>query len=263
MGNDFIVQLPPPSTYGAVEIKRIIKKYTYRAFIYTCCAFLLIFLLNFVFNKVTAKSTVVMKVAPVSKIQISAPPPDASQETETVTTEAPVEDVDIATIAKAGNPVPVPDAEVADLKDFASFDQMTESLSKETGKIVDINALPSNVEFDSKPQKQVEVKTEEPIPAMDDFVSLEQEPSCDLSELAHNITYPDVARRAGIEGKVQVSVLVDKYGKPKKVVVRESTSSTLNSAAVDAVKKTTFTPGIQNGQPVMSWLLIPVTFKLH
>ena len=262
MGNDYIVQLPPQSTYGAVEIKRFIKKHTYKGFVYTCIAFVLIFLLTFAFNKVTEKSNVVMKAAPVSKIQLTAPPPDATAESETVVSEVPVEEVDIATIAKAGNPVPVPDAEVADLKDFASFDQMTESLSSETGKIVDLNALPSNVEFDSKPQK-VEVKTEEPIPAMDDFVSLEQEPSCDLGELARNIVYPEVARRAGIEGKVQVSVLVDASGRAKKVVVRESTSSTLNAAAVDAVKKTTFTPGIQNGKPVLSWLLIPVTFKLH
>lgn len=261
MGNDIIVKMPEPSTYGAVELKQYIKKYTIRGFIYTVVGLLAILLLLFVFNKVTEKKTVKLAAAPISKIQISAPPPDATQEVEEVNTEVPQEVVEFATIAKAGNPVPVPDAEVADLKEFASFDQLSESLSRETGTIVDLNALPSNVEFDSKP-KAVEVKQEEVIPDMDEFVALEQEPSFDSKDLARNIVYPDVARRAGIEGRVLVSVWVDKTGRAKKVVVRETTSNTLNNAAVEAVKKTTFTPGIQNKTPVSCWLLIPVVFKL-
>lgn len=263
MGNDIIVKMPEPSTYGAVELKKYIKKYTIRGFIYTVVGLLAILLLLFVFNKVTEKKTVKLAAAPISKIQISAPPPDATQEVEEVNTEVPQEVVEFATIAKAGNPVPVPDAEVADLKEFASFDQLSESLSRETGTIVDLNALPTNVEFDAKP-KAVEVKHEEviPVPDMDEFVALEQEPSFDSKDLARNIVYPDVARRAGIEGRVLVSVWVDKTGRAKKVVVRETTSNTLNNAAVEAVKKTTFTPGIQNKTPVACWVLIPVVFKL-
>lgn len=262
MANNVIIQLPEPSTYGAVELKVWIKKYTLRGFLYTAALILLMIIGIFALNKANESKNVKLAKAPVSKIQITAPPPDATQEEEVVVEEMPQDVVELATLAKAGNPVPVPDAEVTELKDFASFDQLSESLSKETGTIVDLNAMPSNIDFDSKP-KAVEVKQEEAIPDMDDFVALEKEPYVDLGELARNITYPDVAKRAGIEGKVTVSVFVDKSGRPKKVVVRESTSSSLNSAAVDAIKKTTFTPGIQNGQPVSCWMLIPVVFKLR
>ena len=52
MGNDIIVKMPEPSTYGAVELKQYIKKYTIRGFIYTVVGLLAILLLLFVFNKV-------------------------------------------------------------------------------------------------------------------------------------------------------------------------------------------------------------------
>ena len=256
--NTMILELPEPSTYGAVELKEIIKKYTLRGFLYMM-AFIALLLIGYVvFNKVTEKSDVKRLAPPISKIQLTAPPPDATEQQQTV--EPMTQEIDIATIAKAGNPVPVPDAEVTELKDFASFDQLSESLSKETGNIVDLNSMPSNYDFD-KP-KQVEVKQEEAIPDMDSFVSLEQEPDVDLVDLAKNTIYPEVARKAGIEGKVTVSVYIEKNGKVIKAVIRNSTSSMLNQAALDAVNRTTFKPGIQNKQPVRAWLLIPVQFKL-
>ncbi len=257
--NTYTIGLPPPSTYGAVEIKEIIRKYTIRGFIYAMSFVVLLFVGYYVYGKASEKKVVRLAAPPISKIQISAPPPDATQE-QTQTAEMPPEVIEFATIAKAGNPVPVPDAEVTELKDFADFDKLSESLSSETGQIVDLNALPTNIDFD-KP-KQVEVKQEEAIPDMDEFVFFENEPDVDLAQLQKHVVYPDVARRAGIEGKVTISVWVDKSGKAKKVVIRETTSSSLNQAAIDAVQKTTFKPGIQNGQPVACWIHIPVVFKL-
>ncbi len=258
--NTMMLEMPAPTTYGAVELKDIIRKYTYRGFLYTCLFILLLLLGYFAFTKATEPKVEKKFAPPLSKIQLMAPPPDATEETQE-TVEPVTQDVDIATLAKAGNPVPVPDAEVAELKDFASFDQLSESLSSETGQIVDLNALPSNVDFD-KP-KQVEVKQEEAIPAMDDFVSYEQEPDVDMAELQKNVVYPDVAIKAGIEGKVMISVLIDRSGRVQKTVIRSSSSSLLDKAAIEAVKKTTFKPGFQNKQPVNSWLLIPVIFKLR
>lgn len=256
------IQLPAPSTYGAVEIKEIIKKYTVRGFLYTMGVIILMIIMFFAANKVSEMKTVKKAAPPVSKISITAPPPDATQEEEVVTQEMPQDMVELATLAKAGNPVPVPDAEVTELKDFASFDQLSESLSKETGQIVDLNAMGANVSFDAKPQA-VEVKQEEKIPDEDDFVAFEKEPYVDPAEIARNVEYPEVAKRAGIEGRVTLSVFIDKNGRAKKVNVKATTSQSLNKAAIDAANKTTFSPGIQNGQPVQCWITIPVVFKLR
>lgn len=260
--SNITIKLPPPSTYGAVELKEWIKKYTYRGFIYTVIILLLLALLYLVYGKATEKPVVVKAAPPVSKIQIQTPLQDESREEQTATQEAPPEDVDIATIAKAGNPVPVPDAEVTELKDFADFSQIESSLKSETGQIVDINALPTDISFD-KPVEQVVVKKDEPnVEDMDVFVPMEKRPSFDPGELARNITYPEVAKKAGIEGTVQVGIFISKSGKPIKIVVRESPSATLNNAAIEAIKNTTFSPGIQNNQAIGSWLTIPVVFRL-
>lgn len=263
MSNSFI-NVPPPSTYGAVELKVWIKKYTYRGFLYTCAGILLIAILYFGLSKATEKKEVKMAAPPVSKIVMQTPMQDqASSEEQVATQEAPPEDVDIATIAKAGNPVPVPDAEVTELKDFADFSQIESSLKSETGQIVNIDALPTNISFDEKPAQVVEVKKEEArTEDMDEFVPMEKRPSFDPGELARNIVYPEVAKKAGIEGTVQVSIWISKTGKPTKVVIRDSPSTTLNNAAKEAIMQTTFSPGIQNNQPVGSWLTIPVVFRL-
>lgn len=263
MENNAVINLPPQSTYGAVEIKHWIKKYTYRGFIYTVAGILLLALLMFIYGKATEKSTVRLAAPPISKISLDNLPKDEAKDDQQVTQEKPPEDIEIATIAKAGNPVPVPDAEVQDLKEFADFKQIESSLKSETGAIVDLNTLPSNISFDNKPAQQVEVKKEEAIPDnMDEYVALEKQPTFDPVELARNIEYPEIAKKAGIEGKVMLSIYVSKTGKPLKIVIRDSPSATLNTAAREAAAKTIFSPGIQNGQPVNSWLTIPVVFRL-
>lgn len=258
--NTFVMELPPQSTYGAVELKEIIRKYTLRGFLYALGVILLLLVGYFVLTKATEEKKVKKIAPPISKIQLTTPPPDATEEQQAVT-EAPPPDVDLATIAKAGNPVPIPDAEVTELKDYAGFDQLSESLSNETGTTVDLSQMPSDFNLDAP--KQVEVKQEEAIPDMDEFVSYEVDPVYDLGDIQSKVVYPEVAIRAGIEGKVEVSVYIDKSGKVAKYQVRRSSSSMLDKAAVEAIKKSTFKPAIQNKQPVGSWLLIPVTFKLR
>ncbi|TNJ38115.1 energy transducer TonB [Prosthecochloris vibrioformis] len=77
--------------------------------------------------------------------------------------------------------------------------------------------------------------------------------------------YPDIARRAGIEGKVIVSVLVSETGKPIKAAIVKripSDCTVFDQAAVEALMKSTYSPGIQNGTPVKVWLTVPMRFKL-
>jgi protein TonB len=81
--------------------------------------------------------------------------------------------------------------------------------------------------------------------------------------LQKSIEYPEMARKAGIEGQVIVRVLVGKDGKPKKAVVQYTDSKMLDKAAVKAVMKQVFTPAIQNGRAITCWVSIPIKFKLR
>jgi TonB family protein len=95
-----------------------------------------------------------------------------------------------------------------------------------------------------------------------DFVPVEKEPYIDLKLLQAAIIYPSEARRLGIEGKVNVRVLIGKSGIPKNYVVESADSPLLIAEAVRVVMNATYSPAIQNNQPIDCWVSISVVFKL-
>jgi protein TonB len=112
-------------------------------------------------------------------------------------------------------------------------------------------------------EKKLEVEKIEEEPAIDELIAVEKEPQVDIVALQKSIEYPEMARKAGIEGQVIVRVLVGKDGKPKKAVVQYTDSKMLDKAAVKAVMKQVFTPAIQNGRAITCWVSIPIKFKLR
>jgi protein TonB len=74
-------------------------------------------------------------------------------------------------------------------------------------------------------------------------------------------TYPDLARKAGIEGMVVVKVLISTKGDVEKVEVVKS-HPMLDDAAMDAAKQFKFKPGKQRDRFVKVWMTIPFTFRL-
>ena len=78
--------------------------------------------------------------------------------------------------------------------------------------------------------------------------------------------YPETARRAGIEGRVFVGVLISESGKPVRaqVMKREPADETVfDKSAINAVMKSTYSPGFQSGKAVKVWLMIPIRFTLR
>ena len=73
---------------------------------------------------------------------------------------------------------------------------------------------------------------------------------------------PDSARAAGIEGTVQLRVLVDRDGKVVDAKIVKSIPA-LDSAALASVRKWTFKPATSKGTPVAVWIVIPVEFPPH
>lgn len=75
--------------------------------------------------------------------------------------------------------------------------------------------------------------------------------------------YPEIAQEAGIEGLVVVNVYIDKKGRVKETSIRKGIPNTgLNEAAVEAIRKTRFTPAMQRDMAVGVWISIPVKFRL-
>jgi protein TonB len=77
------------------------------------------------------------------------------------------------------------------------------------------------------------------------------------------ITYPSMAKRNSIEGRVVVRVLIGKKGKAEKMEVVESTPEGMfDDAALKSLKYWQFRPGILGGELVPTWVKVPLTFKL-
>jgi protein TonB len=75
--------------------------------------------------------------------------------------------------------------------------------------------------------------------------------------------YPDIARRARIEGKVILQAVVNKEGDVNEVNVLSSTNPMFNDAAIEAVKQWKYKPALQNGKPVSVYYTIRVDFRLR
>ncbi len=81
--------------------------------------------------------------------------------------------------------------------------------------------------------------------------------------LLSKLVYPEMARRAGIEGTVLLRIFVSRKGLVEEIVVEKGVPDTgLNEAAVKAVKRARFNPAKQRDRAVGVWMFIPITFKL-
>lgn len=82
--------------------------------------------------------------------------------------------------------------------------------------------------------------------------------------MRENLTYPAVAQENNIQGRVIISIVVEKDGSLGDVKVARSVDPSLDQAAVQLVKKMPkWNPGKQNGMPVRVKYSIPVSYKLQ
>ena len=75
--------------------------------------------------------------------------------------------------------------------------------------------------------------------------------------------YPEIARRAGLEGTVVVQVLVGPRGLVERAEIIQGVHPLLDKAALDAAARCQFTPGKQRGVAVPVWVAVPYRFRLN
>jgi TonB family protein len=74
--------------------------------------------------------------------------------------------------------------------------------------------------------------------------------------------YPDLARKAGIEGKVWVKLWVGTDGKVGDAQVIKADHEALVEAALEAGRKFEFEPAVVKGKTTAVWVTVPFMFKL-
>jgi TonB family protein len=100
--------------------------------------------------------------------------------------------------------------------------------------------------------------------AEDYFVVVEEMPVLigGLEGLMQEIRYPEMARKAGIEGRVYVQFVVNEQGDVENAQVIRGIGGGADEEALRVVRQAKFEPGIQRGRPVRVQFSLPILFKL-
>ncbi|MYF63565.1 MAG: energy transducer TonB [Rhodothermaceae bacterium] len=95
---------------------------------------------------------------------------------------------------------------------------------------------------------------------------VEQEPELigGLSGLQAKVKYPEIARKAHVEGRVIVQFIVDENGNVRDAEILRGAGAGLNEEATRVVmEEAEFIPGHQNGRAVPTRMALPIVFKLR
>lgn len=99
----------------------------------------------------------------------------------------------------------------------------------------------------------------------DFYIAVEEmpEPIGGIVGIAEKVRYPEIAKRAGIQGRVFVKALIDEKGFVAGTSVIKGIGAGCDQAAMEAVMQSKFKPGRQRGKPVKVQVTIPILFKLQ
>lgn len=82
-------------------------------------------------------------------------------------------------------------------------------------------------------------------------------------EIAKHLVYPELAVKAGVEGRVVIEIKLSKTGQILDTKVIQSLGNNgCDEAAIDAIKKVKWKPAYQRDKPVNVIVSIPVVFRL-
>lgn len=88
------------------------------------------------------------------------------------------------------------------------------------------------------------------------------EPIGGIEEIQSNLIYPKLAKQFQLEGSVLIRVNVLRNGNIGDIEILKGLGLGCDEAAINAVKKTKFVPGMQNGKPVNADVTFTIFFNL-
>ena len=131
-------------------------------------------------------------------------------------------------------------------------------------EIIEDEILELDLEFDLGD----ELLLPPPPPPKDDepefFVVVEQMPQLQggIGQLQQKVNYPEMARRAGIEGRVTIQFIVNEQGRVENARVVRGIGGGCDEEALRVVSQARFVPGLQRGRPVRVQFSLPIVFRL-
>lgn len=97
------------------------------------------------------------------------------------------------------------------------------------------------------------------------FVTAEKmpEPVGGMAAIQKHVHYPELPKKAGIQGMVYVEAYIDEAGNVVRTGITKGVHPALDKAASDAIAKTKFKPAMQRGKPIKARLSVPIRFRLN
>ena len=94
------------------------------------------------------------------------------------------------------------------------------------------------------------------------FAEVMPEPVNGMAELIKQVKYPEIAKKAGLEGKVYAMAYVDENGTVTDVKIIKVIGGGCDEEVISVLKKAKFKPGQNKGNNVKVKTSIPFQFKL-
>jgi len=230
--------------YGVAELKQTYQKNFAKALTIAIVLHLAGFFGYYALTGFGEKEEKVVRVRIVKYTDLAPPPSLVTQTVPSVNVKIPEKVVK----PSIGIPVPVPDAEVSP--------EQTIPTQEELSQIGPVDSVGQGGNGGGGSLDSIKVEEE---PDINAFVPVEKEP---VPVKKVTPVYPDIAKRAGLEGKVWVKALINKEGKVKKAVIFKSDHEIFNQPSLDAVMQWVFTAALMNNGPVEVWVVIPFNFQL-
>ena len=171
--------------------------------------------------------------------------------------------VEMEEIAQTKQELPPPPPPKPQVFAVVSDDVVLEEEELVLDMTLDINEAPEFLP--PPPPPPVEEEPEEVVEEPEIFMIVEEMPELigGIGGLQAQITYPEIALRAGVEGRVIVQFVVDEQGRATDPVVVKGLGAGLDQEALRVVALAKFKPGKQRGRPVRVRMSMPITFRIE
>ena len=249
--------------YGAYELRKNSPKRHIRALIIVLSSLIFVFTLPTLIKTVMPEREIKDDYGVTKMVQLD--PLDQVKEEQIIRQPEAPPPPELKSTIKFTPPVIKKDEEVRDEDEMKTQRELTET--KVDISVADVKGKDdgSGVDIADLERNKVVVPEPEQI-----FTHVEQPPQFPGGEramlewLGKNIKYPIIAQEQGIKGTVVIRFVVGKSGEVGSVEVMRGVDPSLDKEAMRVVKSMPkWSPGRQNGNPVLVYFTLPVRFVLQ
>lgn len=248
--------------YGAYTLRRSYKKYLSISLWIAIFFFLIVTVGPLIYNQLKPNEDYETHVKMV-KVSELAEPPSIGEKKEIEKIEAPPP---LKSTIAFLPPVVKPDEQVTEdyMPTVAELKNVNPGTKTQQGVEGGVDYSLLDVAPSVEEKVVNEDKKEEPFTYVEEMPSFPGGTEDLLAFIADHIQYPEIAKRAGVEGKVLVQFVVEKSGEIDDIKVIKGIGAGCDEEAVRVCKMMPkWKPGRQNGKPVRVRMVIPFHFKLQ